>query len=141
MIYTGIWIDHRKAVVASISDDVETLRTILSEHDDAGNAIEPSTAPNAYTPKDFVPEDRLERKAVAHSNRFYDEVIGVVHHSDSIHIMGPGEAKLEFKKRIDGAKLKGHIAPVETMDKMSERQIAAHVRQIATAIIHSTYKA
>ena len=141
MIYTGIWIDHRKAVVASISDDVETLRTILSDHDAAGNAVAPSSAPNAYTPNDFVAEDKLERKAAAHSNHFYDEVIRAVHDSDSGHIMGPGEAKLEFKKRIDGAKLKGHIAPLETMDKMSERQIAAHVRQIVAKSIQSTYKA
>ena len=119
---------------------IQQTRTILSEHDAAGHAIEVSSAPNAYTPNDFVAEDKLERKAVAHSNHFFDEVIGVIHDSDSIHIMGPGEAKLEFKKRIDGAKLKVHIAPLVTMDKMSDRQIAAHVRQIATTVNHSTYK-
>ena len=119
----------------------EIERALQTDHDAAGNAVAPSSAPNAYTPNDFVAEDKLERKAAAHSNHFYDEVIRAVHDSDSIHIMGPGEAKLEFKKRIDGAKLKGHIAPLETMDKMSERQIAAHVRQIVAKSIQSTYKA
>ena len=47
----------------------------------------------------------------------------------SILIFGPGEAKGELKKRLEGDKLGGRIVSIETVDKMTDRQIAAKVRQ------------
>ena len=47
--------------------------------------------------------------------------------------VGPGEAKGELKKRIQSKKLKGHIARVETVDKMTDHEIAEHVRQLLGA--------
>ena len=44
-------------------------------------------------------------------------------------IFGPGEAKGELKKRLKKSKLDGRIARVETVDKMTDRQIAAKVRE------------
>ena len=134
MIFTGIWLDHRKAYVVQIENGKETIHTVLAEHD--AEAIENggSKTVHDYTSKDFVPEDRLERKDRAHANRFFDELIAGLHNVDVIHIMGPGEAKLEFKKRIEWANIRGHIAPLETMDKMTDRQIAAHVRELASTV-------
>ena len=44
-------------------------------------------------------------------------------------IFGPGEAKGELKKRIKKNKLSGRIVGIETVDKMTHRQILARVRQ------------
>ncbi|MCX6555193.1 MAG: hypothetical protein NTZ12_09310 [Candidatus Aminicenantes bacterium] len=44
-------------------------------------------------------------------------------------IFGPGEAKGELKKRLERDGLGGRIAAVETVDKMTDRQIAAKVRK------------
>jgi len=66
---------------------------------------------------------------MSHLNKYYDEVIASLRDADAILVLGPGEAKGEFTKRIEGQKLKGRIAHVETVDKMTDRQIAAHVRQ------------
>ena len=59
---------------------------------------------------------------------YYDAVIEAVGDVDAMVIFGPGEAKGEFKKRLDGAELGARIAGVEAADKMTERQITAKVR-------------
>jgi hypothetical protein len=46
-------------------------------------------------------------------------------------IFGPGEAKGELKKRLKKANLSGRIVGMETVDKMTDHQIAAKVRQQA----------
>jgi len=55
-------------------------------------------------------------------------VIAALRNVDSLIILGPGEAKGELKRRLVKNKLGARIAAVETMDKMSDRQIAAKVR-------------
>jgi hypothetical protein len=49
--------------------------------------------------------------------------------AESILIFCPGEAKGELKKRLNKNNLDKRIAGVETVDKMTDRQIAAKVRQ------------
>jgi hypothetical protein len=43
--------------------------------------------------------------------------------------MGTGEAKGELKQRIERNHLNGREIDVETVDKMSDRQIVAKVRE------------
>jgi hypothetical protein len=47
----------------------------------------------------------------------------------TILILGPGEAKGEFIRRIKSKKLGGSIVELETADKMTDRQLAAKVAQ------------
>ncbi|WP_341529999.1 hypothetical protein WKK05_12210 [Nostoc sp. UHCC 0302] len=44
-------------------------------------------------------------------------------------IFGPGEAKDELKKRLEENNLGRHIVGIETVDKMTDHQIAAKIRQ------------
>ena len=62
-------------------------------------------------------------------NKYYDEVIAVIRDAESVLLFGPGEAKGELKKRLEKDKLGGQIIAVETVDKMTDRQIAAKVRE------------
>jgi hypothetical protein len=62
-------------------------------------------------------------------HKYYDEVIAAIRDAESILIFGPGEAKGELKKRLEKDKLGGHIIAVETIDKLTDRQIAAKVRE------------
>jgi len=43
--------------------------------------------------------------------------------------LGPGEAKGELKKRLVRNQLHGRIVGIETIDRMTDRQIAAKVRR------------
>ena len=44
-------------------------------------------------------------------------------------IFGPGAAKDELKARLERNNLGGRIVGIEAVDKMTDRQIAAKVRQ------------
>jgi hypothetical protein len=44
-------------------------------------------------------------------------------------VLGPGEAKTELHERLKNEGLDGRIVGIETVDKMTDRQIAARVRQ------------
>jgi len=54
-------------------------------------------------------------------------VIGCLRGAEAILILGPGEAKGEFSKRIKSKKLRVGIVELETTDKMTDRQVATKV--------------
>ncbi|MBN2084549.1 MAG: hypothetical protein JW748_04940 [Anaerolineales bacterium] len=120
--HTGLWIDHRKAVIVIIKGEVEEIRTITSgvgKHTryKTGKSDEVGSA-----------EDIVDRKFGNELNSYYDEVIAVIRDADAVRIFGPGEAKRELEHRMERAGLKKLVAAVETVDKMTDRQIAAKAR-------------
>ena len=74
-------------------------------------------------------DDSRQREFTGHLNIYYDAVIACIRDTEAILIFGPGEAKGELKKRLVENKLGGRIVGVETVDKMTDRQIAAKIRQ------------
>ena len=119
----GLWIDHRETLIVFIGDDGEETRRIESGMEkhvrfSGGNRSEEGSA-----------DDQRDRQFAGHLNRYYDEVITNIRDAESILLFGPGEAKGELKKRLANKGLVGHIVGVETVDKMTDRQIAAKVRE------------
>jgi hypothetical protein len=53
----------------------------------------------------------------------------VVRDANTIQIFGPGEAKGELEKRIEHEGIQAQILEIETVDKMTERQITAKVHE------------
>ncbi len=118
----GLWIDHRKAVIVIVSDQGEQVREIISH-------MEKHTRFSSGGDEDGSSEDVRDRQFANHLNDYYDKVIAAIRDGDSIQIFGPGEAKGELEKRLESEGLKGHILAIEAADKMTDRQIAAKVRQ------------
>jgi stalled ribosome rescue protein Dom34 len=119
----GLWLDHRKAVIVIIKNGEEEIKKIKSNMEkhvrfSSGDASEDGSS-----------EDVRDRQLENHLNSYYDKVIACVRDADSILIFGPGEAKGELEKRIEHEGLKAHILPIETEDKMTDRQILAKVRE------------
>ena len=119
----GLWIDHRKAVIVIIKDGEDEIKKIKSNMEkhvrfSSGDASEDGSS-----------EDVRDRQFENHLNSYYDKVIAYIRDADSILIFGPGEAKGELEKRIEHEGLKAHILPIETADKMTDRQILAKVRE------------
>ena len=125
----GIWIDHKKAVVILITDKSEETRRIRAESDETRTPPRGLRSKNKYGPRDYVAEDRRDRKFMDQLNRYYGRIVASLDGAESILILGPGEAKGEFKKRISRQKMRRQIAQLETADKMTDRQIAANVRR------------
>jgi hypothetical protein len=66
---------------------------------------------------------------MGHLANYYDEVIVCIGDAETILIFGPGEAKVELKKRMERDKIGIRIVTMETADKMTEPQIVAKVKQ------------
>lgn len=117
----GLWIDHKKTILVMIAGETEAITEIASNMEKhvryAGAAQEVSG------------EDQRDRQYSDHLSRYYDKVIALVRDAGPILILGPGEAKGEFVKRLQRENLDERIVGIETVDKMTDRQIAARVRQ------------
>lgn len=124
----GLWIDHKKAVIVVVTAKGEEIKLIISkvEKQPGRSGGVRTTAPYE---QQVLADDSLERVFKGHLNVYYDAVIACIRGAEAILIFGPGEAKGELKKRIQRSKLSGRIVGIETVDKMSHRQISARVRQ------------
>ena len=118
----GLWIDHRKAVVVIVNDKGEEIKEITSH-------MEKRVRFASGDSEDGSSEDVRDRQYGNQLDSYYDTVVAVIGEGDSIQIFGPGEAKGELKKRLESKELGGRIVSVETVDKMTDRQIAAKVRE------------
>ena len=117
----GVWVDHRKAVIAIITGRNEEMTQVTSNME---KHVRYSGAP-----QEDSAEDQRDRRFTGHLNKYYDEVIARIRDADSILILGPGEAKIELEERLGNETLRPRIVGIETADKMTDRQIAARVRQ------------
>jgi hypothetical protein len=125
----GVWIDHRKAVVVSITSAGATSKTLLSEveprfHYSGGGRSK------TYGSQEAGAERKREERYGHHLAFYYDAVVGEIGDAVSILIMGPGEAKLELQKRIEHTKtLAKRIVGVKPSDKLTDAQITAKVKE------------
>jgi stalled ribosome rescue protein Dom34 len=117
----GLWIDHRKTVIVSVTDKGEETSLIKS-------GMEKHVRYSSAEQEDSA-EDQRDARFTGHLNKYYDQVISRIRDAESILIFGPGEAKVELQKRLENEALGGRVAGIETVDKMTDRQIAARVRQ------------
>jgi hypothetical protein len=125
----GLWIDHRKAVIVIISDNKEQTKLIISKVDKQPGRLDGKRTKTQYEQHQFEADDSRQREFTGHLNIYYDAVITCIRDAEAILIFGPGEAKGELKKRIEREKPSGRIVGVETVDKMTDHQIMAKVRQ------------
>ena len=117
----GVWIDHRKAVIAILAGKIEQGAASHVEHGEARAVLRCGAGGLGRGPAGPA----LHRPL----NKYYDQVVGCIRDADSILILGPGEAKVELEQRLGKEGLGERIVGVETVDKMTDRQVAARVRQ------------
>lgn len=123
----GLWIDHREAVIVLLSETGEQTKRIQST---AEKQLRRSgeTSKGSFEAQQVPSDDSREREYTGHLVHYYDEIIACLRDAGSIVIFGPGEAKGELKKRFKKHKNDMRTIVVETADKMTEPQVAAHVR-------------
>lgn len=116
----GLWIDHRKAVIVTLENEIESTQEIRSNVDKGERSSSKSQGSTA--------EDVRDRKFGDHLGRYYEGIVSIIRDADSIWIFGPGEAKVELESLLKNNDLGAKILGVETVDKMTDPQIAAKVR-------------
>jgi hypothetical protein len=125
----GLWIDHRKAIVVTVTDKGEEIGLIISKVEKQLRRSGNSPLKGSYESQLIPADDSQQRTLTGHLNLYYDAVVAGIGDAESILIFGPGEAKGELKERLERSNLGGRIVSVETVDKMTNRRIAAKVRQ------------
>lgn len=125
----GLWIDHRRATIVTATENGEETREILSDAEKQPRRAGDSPLKGPYDAFQVPGDASRQRTLTAELNTYYDEVIGQIQDADSILIMGPGAAKHELHKRLAEKRLGAKVVGVETVDHLTEPQIAARVRQ------------
>ena len=125
----GLWIDHRQAVVVSMTEQGEKIEEIGSGVEKQLQRAGDRPLEGDYEAVQVPADDRRQRDFTKHLNIYYAAVITAIRDAESILIFGPGEAKGELKEQLEKNHLGGHIVDIETVDKMTNPQIAAKVRQ------------
>jgi hypothetical protein len=127
----GLWLDHRKAVIISITDDGENIERVESNVERKVRLSGGSrTGKTPYGPQQVAVDGKQETRMKRQLRNYYQEIIRRIRDANKILILGPGEAKTEFKKEMEKSReLTAKIAIIEAEDKMTEKQIAAKARQ------------
>jgi hypothetical protein len=123
----GLWIDHRKAVIVTVSNAEERTEVVESNVDKHVRYSGGSSGSRGS--REGAGEDTRERHFEGQLDKYYQEVIRRIRDAEAILIFGPGEAKGELKAHLERAGFGAHIVGVETVDKMTDRQIAAKARE------------
>jgi hypothetical protein len=124
----GLWVDHRKAVIVTIENNVETIKEITSDVDKHVRFSSGTTSKASNNPQGSTSEDVRDRQFGNQLNAYYEGIVAMIRDADSIWIFGPGEAKGELENLLNHEGLGDCIVGVETVDKMTNNQIAAKVR-------------
>jgi len=123
----GLWIDHKQAFAIWNHDgkvDIIPSQIEPPAHYSGGTRLGGKQTSKADT--ELRGNDRFRLQL----NKYYQQVISVLKSADSIFIMGPGEAKIEFEKAIKKNKeLQRRILKVETTAKMTKNQMIAYVKK------------
>lgn len=125
----GLWIDHRRAVIIFPSKINEESTIIFSQAERHLSRADGAEHDDSFEAQRVIADDVQERKFKQQLASYYDEVIAAVHGAATLFVFGPGEAKGEFVKRLSHEKPASRSVKIEASDKMTDRQIAAKVRE------------
>lgn len=125
----GLWIDHRRAVIVTVSSKGTVLKEVLSHAEKQPRRTGDSPLKGSYEAQLVPPDNTRHRAFKEELNTYYEEVIETLREADAILLFGPGEAKTELKSLLDKARLGERILAIETADKMTDTEITEKVRQ------------
>ncbi|MFZ4554914.1 MAG: hypothetical protein ACOYN8_00855 [Pseudanabaena sp.] len=125
----GMWIDHKKAIVVTVNDKGEEMQEILSDVETQPRRSGDSPMKGNYESMQVPADDRRQKNFTGQINIYYDAVISSLGDAESVLIFGPGQAKDELRERLQGSNRNGLAIEMETVDKMTEPQIAAKIHQ------------
>jgi len=125
----GLWIDHKHAYIVWQHDNQIQVIPSNLEPRVHGGGTRIGGMYNQGLDSELGHNDRYQHQL----HEFYEKVIGAIREAGHIFVMGPGEAKHEFEKALHKHKdLRGRLVKSEPADKMTEKQLAARVREFFT---------
>jgi hypothetical protein len=120
----GLWIDRREAIIVEFTDKGEQIIHIKSDAEKQIRFSGGSRKDGLQTT-----ESVRDKKLDTQLGKYFDDIIARIRDAELIQIFGPGDAKNELAKQLEKDGLKKRIVDVETVDNMTDNQIAAKVRE------------
>ncbi len=118
----GLWIDDSEAVVMILRDEGEEMRRITS-----------CRAEQVFLSfgVQVIPVKPIQngRPVFNRLAQYYDEIVSSISEADSILILGTDEARAGLEKRLVTGMFADRLVGVETVRRMSYRQLAITVRR------------
>lgn len=123
----GLWIDHKQAYAIWSNDGrVEEIVSHIEPPAHFSGGTQLGGKQNQKADVELRHNDRFKMQL----QKYYQQVMSALKNADSILIMGPGQAKIEFEKAIRKNKMmQQRVLKVETVDKMTRNQMIAYVRK------------
>jgi len=125
----GLWIDHRQAVIVTISDQEEKVTRITSSIEKQLRRSGRSRPRPSYQSRGAAAGESREREYRAPPADYYKEIVAGIGGATMLFIFGPGEAKDELKKWIERHAAGRRVVRVETTGEMTDDQIVEKVRK------------
>jgi len=123
----GLWIDHKQAyIIWHENDKIEVILSNIEPPAHFSGGTQLGGKLNQKGDLELHHNDRYKLQLT----RYYQQVLTKLKNVDSIFIMGPGEAKIEFQKALKRHKnMQNRLLKSEPADKMTMNQMIAHVRK------------
>ncbi len=90
----GVWIDHRKAVVVSLTEKGEEIKQMPSGMEKHVRFARGSSEAGSS-------EDMRDRQFAGHFDSYYENVVAEIRDAEAIFLFGPGEAKGELEETVE----------------------------------------
>jgi hypothetical protein len=126
---TGIWIDTKKAVIVSLTENNHEVKTIPSSIQ-GRERITGETRAFSRFGFQFLDFAKKKKNRLANEKREYlKTVVAEIKNATEIVLFGPSGMKIELEKFIqDDTVLASRLRAVETADSMTENQMVAWVK-------------
>jgi hypothetical protein len=131
---TLVWIDSEEAIIVRWADraTVERVRSdVEGRHRSTGHMrVEPAVRHGGGGPSAAA----LERARREHLRAFVDDVIAHVPEPDDVTVVGPGAVRQHLERALradDRRHSRPRLVRSATSDRLSERALVAHVRELA----------
>ena len=123
----GLWIDHKQAYLIWYEEGrVEVIPSEIEPPEHFSGGTQLGGKLNQKGDMELRHNDRYRLKLT----KFYKQIVASLQDVNSIFIMGPGEAKIEFEKILKRHKaMQKRLVKVETADKMTKNQMIARVKK------------
>ncbi|WP_417801074.1 hypothetical protein [Tenacibaculum sp.] len=126
----GVWLDKEKALVVTIENGTENIKTIPSNietfriHGGSGTRLKGG-------PQDVVQDSKYLEREKHQTKRYFNELAEEVNSADSLAIFGPAETFEKFKKKLEDShkELNARVKKVQRVDSMTDNQVKALVRE------------
>jgi len=125
----GLRIDHRQATIVTVTAQGDKFSEIFSGVEKQLRRSGDSSLKGSFETFQVPADNSRQRALTGELHTYYDKVIERIRDADSILIVGSGVAKYELQKRLEEKQLGAKVVGVETVDFLTEPQLAAKIRQ------------